>query len=238
MRKFVYPPVVGLLVAFAVLLQSPAASAAAEPVTQEARSALKRLERMSGAPVEMRWNADTGTPALVAGELSGPSDHSPAWIAYAYFERTKRLYGIRSPRQDLVVTGFRMDEGISRIRLERLVYRTPVWGDSVLLEIGPTGVLRRAEGVIHPGLEKKLLYRPQHPAIDATQAAKQAAASVGADRADVGEPKLYYLPDRPGTPLVYAVPYGERPDGGPEGHILVHAVTGRAIRTVPSTSDT
>ncbi|MCC3374391.1 hypothetical protein [Cohnella sp. REN36] len=225
----------GALVSLALLL-TPAAVAAAESIPQDARAALKRLERISGAPVKLRWNEETGTPALVAGELSGPSNHSPSWIAYTYFERTKRLYGLRQPRQDLVVTGFRVEDGVSHIRLERLVYRTPVWGDGVELEIGPKGVLQRVEGVIHPGLERKLFYRAQHPAIGERQAAEQAAAATGEAPADLGRPKLYYLADRPGTPLVYAVPYGVRADGSAEGHVLVHALTGRAIRTVPASA--
>ncbi|MBW5447315.1 hypothetical protein GE107_14760 [Cohnella sp. CFH 77786] len=162
------------------------------------------------------------------GSLSKPSKHTPEWIVYTYLYTRKKQLGIRDPRREMIVTGVSgsADRG-TEVRLQRFLYGTPVWGDGLTFELDPGGSIRSVRGTIHRDLERQLFRRSKHPAISAEKAARIARewlASVSR-AAEITETRVYYLPDRPGVPLVYAVQTGQ------DGLIFVHALTGRVIRS-------
>lgn len=162
------------------------------------------------------------------GTLSQPSKHTPVWIGYTFLEANKRHLGIRNPRQDLIVTDINETaDQRTLVRFQRYIYRTPVWGDGLTFEIDREGVIRRVEGTVHADLELQLFHRPKHPAVSAGKAGTKAGEWLRSKglSAKMGEVQAYYLPDRPGVPLVYAVSVGD------EGYVLVHAMTGRVIRS-------
>ncbi len=162
------------------------------------------------------------------GFLSEPSKHTSTWIAYTYLADNKNRLGIRDPRTDMVVTKIGSDErGYMHVHLQRMLYRTPVWGDRIIIEIDEEGIVRQAAGTIHPDLEQRLFHRAMHPAISAGRASAIAGQWLQSqqlpDRQLAGDAILYYLPDPSGVHLIYAI-------GTDHGnHVLVHALSGRVI---------
>ncbi|MDG0809012.1 hypothetical protein [Cohnella rhizosphaerae] len=204
---------------------TPIAVADADPY-----AALKRLSAGGGTSLKIRMDDRTQTPALLAGALSKPSKHSPAWIALEFANKTKRIYGIQSPHSTMRVAEISgHSASIVRVRLVHLLYKTPVWGDELRIDIDRDGIIRRVEGRIHPNLAKATLNRPRHAAVSRAEAVRIAAAATGIGRADAGraEVRPYYLPDRAGIPLVYAVTFQR--SGQPPLHLTIHALTGRVI---------
>jgi len=163
-----------------------------------------------------------------SGFLSQPSKHTPAWIAYTLLESRKQSLGLRAPRRDMVVSEISStDMGRTFVYMQRQLFRTPVWGDRLIVEIDGDGVVRQVVGTIHPGLEKKLFHRPLHAAVTARKAAGIAREWLRTVRpsSTAGDAHPYYLPDPSGVRLVYAV------DIVGEGYVLVHAMTGRIIQS-------
>jgi len=164
------------------------------------------------------------------GFLSEPSKHTSTWIAYAFLEHNKRRLGIRRPHSDLVVTEIGVDDPArTRIHLQRMLYRTPVWGDRLVIEIDDEGIVRQVAGTLHPRLEQRLLHQEMHPAISASRASDiarhwlQSQQLPDTDRRLTGDALLCYLPDPSGVRLVYAI----GADRG--GRLFVHARSGRVI---------
>ncbi|WP_276354098.1 hypothetical protein [Cohnella caldifontis] len=168
------------------------------------------------------------TPKVLwSGALSSPSPHTPAWIGYRLLESRKRMLGLRNPREDMIVADISdLPDGGTRVFYQRYVFRTPVWGDGLSVEIDRQGVIRRVTGRMHADLLSDLFHRPKRPALSADRAAAAAARWLESEglAAEIGGVTSFYLPDRPGIPLVYAVNVGEN------GRLFVHAQTGRVIR--------
>jgi Zn-dependent metalloprotease len=209
------------------------AGASSEP-DRKAAQALKKLAVESGGTLTYRLNAQTSTPSLVEGTLTKPSRHTPAWIAGTFAERYKALYGLRNPRANLRLseTG-RSQDGKAFVRMEHLLFGTPVYGDSLMFTIDKQGIVRRVEGRIYPHLEKKRFNRPLHAAISPRKAERTAAAAVAGQGEPVDKPavRLYYLPSRPGMPLVYCVtlPYPDKSET-----VMIHAVMGHVLERTSS----
>lgn len=219
--------ILAALAACMLLVYSPAPIAVADA---DPYAALKRLSAGGGTPLEIRMDDRTNTPALLTGALSKASKHSPAWIALEFANKAKRIYGIHSPHSKLRVAEIgEPSASIIRVRLVHLLYKTPVWGDELRIDIDRDGIIRRVEGRIHPNLAKATLNRPRHAAVSQAEAVRIAAVAAGIGRADAGraEVRPYYLPDRAGIPLVYAVTFQR--SGQSSLNLTVHALTGRVI---------
>lgn len=191
---------------------------------------LRRLSAESGGRLEVRWHAETDTPALLLGKLSPPSAHSPAWIAGQFVTKTRRLYGIRNPHSHLkIVHVEKLPESAFRVHLQHYLYKTPVWGDELRIEIGSDGVVERVEGRIYPDLAKATFNRPRQAAISPAEAIRIAAAGPGIGNAPLynAEAHPYYLPSRTGIALVYTVTF--YPSDQTPVNVMVHALTGRII---------
>lgn len=174
----------------------------------------------------------------MTGELSRPSGHTPAWIAYTFLFDHKRQWGIRHPRQDWTVTVIeRRSPTLVQVHLQRQLYQTPVWGDRLVFDIDGGGVIRSVSGTLHPKLERQLFGRPQHPAISPSTARGIAQAwlqSGYSPPASAGEVRLHYYPYSNGVALVYAVPIERSEATGQQGEpLLVHALSGRIV--IPNT---
>jgi len=162
------------------------------------------------------------------GFLSEPSKHTSTWIAYTYLAGNKERLGIRNPRTDMVVTGIGSDDrGHTHVHLQRMLYRTPVWGDRLVIEIDEEGIVRQVAGTIHSDLEQRLFHRAMQPAISAGRASAIAGQWLQSqqlpDKQLAGDALLYYLTDPSGVLLVYAI-------GTDRGNrVLVHALSGRII---------
>ncbi|MDF2715782.1 MAG: hypothetical protein K0R28_2707 [Paenibacillus sp.] len=46
-----------------------------------AEKAVERLQTESNGTLTIEWNEITGTPGMLSGYLTKPSNHSPQWIA-------------------------------------------------------------------------------------------------------------------------------------------------------------
>ncbi|WP_373228554.1 hypothetical protein [Cohnella sp.] len=192
------------------------------------QATLQQLKKNSGGTLEINWNNVTNTPFKLTGKLTLPSKHSPEWIAYEFLYKWRTLYGLQNPKRDMKVIEVERRHDIINVRLQHLLFRTPVWEDWLVIEIRNDGVIQQIEGTIHPYLEKQLFNRPMHPAISKKQAIGIARANVQGELANAPEVETYYLSARSGTPLIYAVTLQHfRPDR--RTTILIHSVTGRII---------
>ncbi|WP_274364348.1 hypothetical protein [Paenibacillus thermotolerans] len=210
-------------------------AAAMPELSPKADAALKRLHQTSGGTLSVRWNEASGTPYRMRGRLSGPSRHTPPWIAYSFMNEVRALYGIANPDRDLEITEIRQTStGSVLVEMQRYLFGIPVLGNALTIEIDGEGVVRNVEGTIHPGLEKKKFYKPIKPAIKEKDAVRIALSCLPAGKPIVGDPsvQLYYLPERNGTPLVYMVSATVETEEGPGilCRILVHSVMGHIIR--------
>lgn len=207
------------------------AGAAEASIPKEAQRAAQQLSSVKGQPVVVVWNPETGTPGRIEGALSKPSGHSPEWIAYGFLERAKGLYGLRRVRQDVEV--LHVDRGepdLVRVLVQRRLYGKAVCGDTLTLDIDKSGVLLRAEGTFHSGLERKRLNRPMYPALSAGEAAASAARKAKLVGVEVEtEVEACYLPEREGVPLVYSVRLKD--PAGTVSRFTVHSMTGRVLET-------
>ncbi|UJF33852.1 hypothetical protein [Paenibacillus hexagrammi] len=207
---------------------------AAAGVPKDAPGALRQLQGTSGQAMKIEWNEATGTPAALIGNLTVPSKHSVPYIAYELMDRLKNVYGIRDPHKELriaeVVTSA---EGVSFVRLQHLLFGTPVWGDELIMEIDTRGVVKRLTGTIYPSLNKQLFNRPMVAAISKQQALQRAALSsphqLAAFTDSKPEVSAYYLPTRSGTPLVYVVTFSGAISHSAAQPIMIHALTGNVI---------
>ncbi|KIL36163.1 hypothetical protein SD71_09410 [Cohnella kolymensis] len=192
------------------------------------------------APQVSHAAPDGAREILLTGNLTKPSGHSPQWICYEFLTKIKRHYGIQDPQQDLKVVSIRnTSPDRIRILMQQLLFETPVWGASLSLDMDTNGVIHRVEGTFYPGLEKKLFHLPMHPAISAQKAVSIAKSSLGADNtyaAGRDHTALYYLPARPGCPLVYAVSFSVRAPRTETLTVFVHSLTKRAIAHISESS--
>ena len=228
----------GLLAASLIIAPASAESVAPE-LDRQSRNLLQHLEAESGGTLSVRWNERTCTPSVLEGRLSKPSNHSPQWIATEFVRRVKNLYGLENPNHAMRVVEVERRSDSTRVRMEHLLYGTPVWGDELSVHIDGHGIIRRVEGTIHPRLEKQLFHRPLRPAISAHKATAKALAAVKDQGTLAGPPeaRLYYLPSRSGTPPVYVVTirFVERDAG--DRQLFIHGITGRVIASIPEAPD-
>ncbi|MCY9667522.1 hypothetical protein M5X11_21820 [Paenibacillus alginolyticus] len=54
---------------------------------------------------------------------------------------------------------------VIHVRMQHIIYKIPVWGDELVVEINPHGVIERVEGKVHPDLAQKTFNRPMHAGI-------------------------------------------------------------------------
>lgn len=189
---------------------------------------LYQLEKDSHGTMNVKWDPNVNTPSLITGELSSPSKHSPEWIAREFLNKSRILYGLQNPKRDLKVVKVVKTTDVIRVHFQHLLFETPVWKDELIVEIASDGVIQKVEGTIHPNLEHKLFNRPMHAAISEEQAIRRAKGLVSRELANEPEVERYYLPSRPGTPLIYAVKLQYRsPDK--TTLTLIHSLTGRII---------
>lgn len=198
-------------------------------ISREARQNVERIGRAAGGAVEVEWNRETGTPLRMEGVLTKPSRHTPEWIVYGFLEEAKAAYGLRRVREDVAVLD--VDGGDPeriRVILQRQLYGKPVCGDILTVELDRSGVIRRAAGRFHAGLEGKRLNRPMYPSLTAQQAVVTASRSTGQPlKEGSAEVHACYLPTREGVPLVYHVTLKNA--SGRQESVLIHSMTGRVI---------
>lgn len=206
--------------------------AAAEDLTGAAKRVLQRLEEESGDKFSISWNRNTNTPSLLTGRLSKPSKHSPQWIAFEFLDKTKALYGLKNPKNVMKVTDVsESSDNTIHVRLQHYLYNTPVWKDELVIQINKQGIIHRVTGSVYPDLEKKTFNRPKHAIFPKKKATQLALSFAEADRAQLEEPvvDMYYLPSRPGTPLIYVVSLKSRESDKDYQKIFIHALTGRVL---------
>lgn len=202
----------------------------ASDLPSKAPALLQELVKTSGSTLEVTWNSTTNTPALLSGQLSLPSKHSPEWIANEFLNKYKKLYGLQKPIRDMkVVKVARFDDTI-HVHLQHVLFQTAVWEDWLVIELNNQGVIQKIEGTIHPNLEQQSLKRPMYPAITQKQALQKAVAEMRGEI--INEPKVekYYLSSRPGTPLVYVVEL-QFQNPAERSTFIIHSLTGRILQS-------
>ncbi|MRN56209.1 hypothetical protein GJB61_24870 [Paenibacillus sp. LC-T2] len=192
----------------------------------KAAAILQQLD--SGGTLEVKWNAETNTPSKITGNLSQPTNHSPEWIAYEFLKKSRTLYGLRDPEHTMKVVEVERHPDKINVHYQHLLFGTPVWEDKLVIEISNQGVIQRIEGTIHPHLEKQLFNRPMHSAITKKQAIQTAIAAAQSEIANKPIAEYYYLPTRPGVPLIYIVRL-QYINSNQSTTTLIHSLTGRII---------
>lgn len=194
------------------------------------RAAIERLRKDSGYTLEMSWNSDAGTPALLAGTLTRPSKHTPPWIAYGFLTQNGPLYGLKRASEDVKIVSTEQDaSGTVRLRLQRMLFGRPVCGDELTMVITTNGVVSAVKGTFHAGLEAKRLNRPMVPAVDVAKAAEIATRMMAEHGVAGGQAEVQacYKPDREGVPLVYSVTVKDAAEA--PHRVIIHSMTGRII---------
>lgn len=219
------------IAAFAWMIPSEVTTEPNNEWRKPAARFVQQLEAANGEAPIARWNAEAGTPGLLAGQLSKPSGHSPAWIAFEFLEQAKGAYDLKRVNESMKITRIAHEKsGAAIVYLQRYLFGKPVCGNELLMEIDRAGVIRRVEGTIHADLVRKRLNRPMIPAISEKEAVAEASRftkrALAPEAADV---RACYLPNREGVPLVYFVSFERAPGAAPIRPIVVHSLTGRVI---------
>jgi len=194
------------------------------------RAVIEGLRKDSGYALEMSWNSETGTPALLAGPLSKPSKHAPSWIAYSFLTRTGPLYGLKRPSEEVkLVSTEKQESGAVKLRIQRMLFGRPVCGDELTMVIDSSGVVNVVKGTFHAGLEAKRLNRPMIPLVDAAKAAEIATRMMEEQGTAGGQAEVQacYKPDGEEVPLVYSVTVKDAADS--PHRVIIHSMTGRII---------
>jgi len=196
-------------------------------ISKQSKKLLQMIRLESGNTLTVKWNTVTQTPELLSGKLTKPSTHSPGWIAYAYLHKIKLLYGLNRVHEDLKILNIDKTDSLIRVYMQRQLFKKPVCGNQLLVELDHSGVIQRIEGTIHSGLEEKRLGRAMYAAVTPEKAKEIAFAYDESIRANKSlSVESCYLPTREGIPLVYVVTYEK--EGRPVS-IKIHSLTGRVI---------
>ncbi|MBD0382294.1 hypothetical protein [Paenibacillus sedimenti] len=220
-----------ILVFCMIFITTTSLFVSAKEIPEEAQKVLHNFIQEGGQTLEIEWNEITDTPSNLHGRLTQPSSHTSTWIAYELLNRFKTLYGISNPYRDLKVAAVTTSDDLHIVRLQHLLFNTPVWGDQLVIEIDKAGIVHRISGTIYPRLDKQLFYRPMVAAISEKKAV-QIAVDALRDKVTLfttAETSLYYLPTRKGNPLVYAVTFRFRNQPAKTLTTMVHALTGKII---------
>ncbi|PZE19554.1 PepSY domain-containing protein [Paenibacillus xerothermodurans] len=205
----------------------------AQPLARhDVREALDQFTRTNGGRVEVEWNHSLRTPTLLRGKLTAPSNHSPGWIAAGVLSRLKTVYGLNHPHDELKIIEVRNTlGGASHIRVQHVLFGTPVYGDELIVHIDKQGVVRQVRGAIHPELHKQLFNRPLFAVLSEKQALAAATAALGAplEAAAQREVTMQYMPTRKGIPLVYVIQFHYSRPTPQTRTVIVHALTGNVI---------
>ncbi|NOU69431.1 hypothetical protein GC096_36045 [Paenibacillus sp. LMG 31461] len=196
-------------------------------ISQRSQRILESIRAESENTLQVKWNPVTQTPELLDGNLTKPSAHSPGWITFRYLEKIKRLYDLKQLDQDLKIISIDKSATSTKVTMQRQLYKNPVCGDQMIVELDRSGVVQRINGTIHAGLEEQRLGRPMYPAIsleDAKQKANIHDATLKTTN-PIHEVSCY-LPTRKGIPLVHVLTYEK---GGRQVSIRIHSMTGRII---------
>ena len=204
----------------------PSAGAAGRP--WKADAALKSLSNAAGETMAIEWSLETGTPSYIGGKLSRPTKHSPSWIAFGFLNQYRILYGIRDVQRELRLEGVERQEGGHKVHLRHMVFRTPVWEDSLTVTLDKDGVVREVAGSFYPGLETKLNRIEMHSAYSAKEAIRTVLVHANGELANEPVAEKYYMASRKGTPLVYVVAIPLR-DPDRTQTFVVHSMTGRIL---------
>lgn len=180
-----------------------------------------------------RGNPLNETFSVTEGALSKPSSHTPAWIAYEYLDRMRSHYGLRRPRKEMSIRQMhRQKDGSYCVHMQQMLHGTPVYGGELTLDLNADGVVRKAEGTVYPRLSERVYKAfPTLTFKRAEQRARRAYNGTGQLRAQPAS-SLYYLPTRPGVPLVYDFTF--QIEGASDGSTVyrarVHAVMGHVLQ--------
>ncbi|SDX71952.1 hypothetical protein [Paenibacillus sp. CF384] len=219
-----------LLLWFALVPLSTIASPSSQipPATQ---SITKKLG-LKNNEIAIHWNDKLGTPSLLQGSLSSPSGHSPQWIAYGFLNKLRSTYGLRDPKRDLQIVDLERTADLNtNLKLQQMLFNTPVYGATLTVRIDHSGIVRLVEGTIYPHLERTLFNRATHPVLSPKQA-KQIALQHQTDKdayvRQEPDVRLYYYPLRGGTQLIYEVTF-QPADSAELARTKVHALMGHVI---------
>ncbi|OAS23082.1 hypothetical protein [Paenibacillus oryzisoli] len=196
-------------------------------ISKRSQNILESIRAESGNTLQVKWNSVTQTPELLSGNLTKPSKHSPGWITFRYLEKIKRLYDLKQVDHDLKIISIDKSATSTKVTLQRQLYKNPVCGDQMTVEVDKLGVLQRINGTIHAGLEEQRLGRPMYPAISLEDAKRKAILHDATLKTTNGIHEVScYLPTRKGIPLVHVLTYEK--EGGSVS-IMIHSMTGRII---------
>lgn len=147
--------IIGIAVGVALLIM-PIIAGAAAPTGDESppQAVFERLRQEAGGDLEVYWDAETGVPAFLAGQIPdvGLAGLQPEAAARAFFARYAGLYRMQDPQTELALERVTHDEiGMDHVRFTQQVNGVPVHGGELIVHLRE-GRITAVNGHYYPGL--------------------------------------------------------------------------------------
>lgn len=124
-----------------------------QAIPHDARPTLDRLRREHGA-IDVVLDAETDTPAYLAGELARGADRDPPAATLAFFSRYGDAWGIGDPSQALRLIARETDPlGYTGLRFRQQIAGYPVLDSDLRVHIDRQGVLQTINGRLLPNVQ-------------------------------------------------------------------------------------
>jgi Zn-dependent metalloprotease len=162
------------------------------------RRAFRDLQSQAAAPLAVRWEPRTNTPAFLRGALPYVLDAAekaaPATGAIHFLNRYRALFRMTDPASELTLMKADKDAlGQTHVRLSQVYQGVPVFDHSLYVHIDREGRVMGVNGGYEPGLA--LAVKPGVTAETAEGLALQATGSASAK--PIGAPQLgVYVDDQ------------------------------------------
>lgn len=155
------------------------APAIASPSSGSETAALTALA--DGQSAVVRFDAATGAPAFLTGDIAVQGGGAPDQAAYAFLDTNRDLYRLVDPKGELRVRESTTDAlGMSHVRLEQMYQGIPVFEADLAVHISDAGHIVAVNGKYVPGIDI-----PVEPAVEGGQASAAALAAFSLAPGDV-----------------------------------------------------
>jgi bacillolysin len=149
-------------------------------------SRLEAFGTEPGGQVEIRWDDQTGTPSLIAGDIATAAapDGSSEAVAMSFFETYAPLYRMTDPEAELALQEVSQDDlGMTHVRYAQTYQGIQVFGADLVAHMTAEGKVTAVNGTYLPDLDLS----PQ-PAISPEAALETARTHVGVPQAVSKDP--------------------------------------------------
>ncbi|RJQ48024.1 MAG: hypothetical protein C4534_00090 [Gaiellales bacterium] len=128
-----------------------------------------------GQSAVVRFDADTGVPAFLTGDIEIAGGGTPEDKAFAFLDANTALYGGIDPKAELVAASAETDPlGMTHVRLDQIHQGVPVYGADLAVHFTAAGAIAAANGRFVPGIDVSV-----DPVVDENTAATAALEAFG-----------------------------------------------------------